>query len=64
MSQKNGKITVRDGWITCPGCQKNHRLLRITDETEAKALPVYCRDCKRTIILDIERGQSVERRSP
>lgn len=58
------KIIVRDGWITCPECRRNHRLLRITDETEATNLPVFCRDCKKTVILNIERGQSVERRSP
>mgnify|MGYP001039237730 CR=1 FL=1 len=57
------KISVKDGWITCPQCRRNHRLLRITDETEAKNLEVFCRDCKKTIILNIERGQSVERRS-
>lgn len=58
------RIRVKDGWITCPECLRNHRLLRITDETEAVNLPVYCRDCKRTIVLNIARGQSVERRSP
>lgn len=58
------KISVKDGWITCPQCRRNHRLLRITDETEAKCLEVFCRDCKKTIVLNIERGQSVERRSP
>lgn len=58
------KINVKDGWITCPECRRNHRLIRITDETEARNLPVFCRDCKKTIVLNIERGQSVERRSP
>lgn len=33
-------------------------------DTEASGLPVYCRDCKTEIILDIERGRSVKRRSP
>lgn len=58
------KINVKDGWITCPECRRNHRLFRITDETEAKNLPVYCRDCKKTIVFNIAKGQSVERRSP
>lgn len=58
-----GTLVVKDGWITCP-CGRNHRLLRITDSTEALGLPVYCRTCKREIILDIERGQSVKRQSP
>lgn len=61
---KDGKLIVKDGWISCPVCKRNKRLLRITPETEARGLPVFCRDCKAEIILDIVRGQSVERRSP
>lgn len=61
---KRDKLTVKDGWIACPNCRRNKRLLRITVDTEARGLPVYCRDCKAEIILDIARGQSVERRSP
>lgn len=62
--KKPATIVLKDGWITCPYCGRNHRLLRITDRTEAKALPVYCRTCRREIILDIDRGQSVKRQSP
>lgn len=57
-----GIIKVTDGWVPCPICRRNKRLLRVTPETKAQHLPVYCRDCKSEIILDIE-GQSVERRS-
>lgn len=64
MARRPDKIVTKDGWITCPECRKNHHLLRITDETEARNLPVYCRDCKKTIVLNIARGRSVERRSP
>ena len=39
-------------------------LITIDKDTEATGLPVYCRDCKTEIILDIERGRSVKRRSP
>lgn len=59
-----GKLIVRDGWVTCPVCLRNKHLLRIDPDTEATALPVYCRDCKTEIIVNIARGQSVERRSP
>ena len=59
-----GKLTVKGGWVTCPVCRRNRRLIRIEPETVAKELPVFCRDCKSEIILNIERGQSVERRSP
>lgn len=58
------RLTVKDGWVTCPVCRRNRRLIRIDPETVARELPVFCRDCKNEIILNIERGQSVERRSP
>ena len=58
------KLITKDGWVTCPVCRRNHRLLRIDNNTEATGLPVFCRDCKTEIILDIARGRSVERRSP
>ena len=62
--RERDKLTVKDGWIACPNCRRNKRLLRIEADTEARGLPVYCSDCKPEIILDIARGQSVERRSP
>ena len=58
------KLIVKNGWVTCPNCKRNHRLLRVEPETEARNLPIFCRDCKSTVILNIDRGQSVERRSP
>lgn len=58
-----GKLKVQDGWLECPICRRNKRLLRIERDTVAHELPVYCRDCKRELILNIEKGQSVERRS-
>lgn len=59
-----GKLIVKDGWVTCPVCKRNHRLIRISPETEAHELPVYCRTCRSEIILNIDRGQSVKRQSP
>ncbi len=61
---KRGKLTVKDGWLICPVCRRNHHLLRIEPETEATGLPVYCRTCRSEVILNIERGQSVKRQSP
>ena len=58
------KLVVKDGWITCPICQRRLSFLRISDDTEAKDLPVYCRTCRKEIVLNIARGQSVERQSP
>lgn len=61
---KHGTLTVKDGWVVCPVCKRNHHLLRISSETEATDLPVYCRTCRSEMILNIERGQSVKRQSP
>lgn len=61
--EHSGKLIVRDGWVTCPSCRRNRHLLRIGTDTMAQELPVYCRDCKTEVILNIEKGQSVERRS-
>lgn len=58
------KLTVKDGWVTCPVCRRNHRLIRVEPETVAIGLPVYCRTCRSEVILNIERGQSVKRQSP
>lgn len=58
-----GKISVTDGWITCPVCRRNHRLLRIKPDTVAFNLPVYCRTCRHEVVLNIEKGQSVKRQS-
>lgn len=55
-------IIATNGWVQCPICRRNKKLLRISEETRAKGLPVFCRDCKHEVILNIE-GQSVERRS-
>ena len=56
------KLDIQNGWITCPLCRQNHRLLRIHPDTEARNLEVYCRYCKKAVILDIE-GQSLKDRS-
>lgn len=62
--RSRGKIlTVKDGYLVCPVCKRNRRLQRISPETEATNLPVYCRDCKHEIYIDISQGQSFESRS-
>ena len=62
VTQNDGRMcVVRDGWLTCPVCRRNHRLLRIRADTEARNLQVYCRECRSEIIVNIE-GKSVKRR--
>ena len=57
------KLAVKNGWVSCPYCKRNERLMRVLPDTEARRLEVYCRDCKRRIILNIDKGQRVELRS-
>ena len=55
--------SVRDGFLICPTCRRNKRLLKISPETKAHGLIVYCRDCKNEIRVDIDHGQCFESRS-
>lgn len=57
------KLTVKDGWLQCPVCRRNRRLMRVRPDTEGLRIPVYCRDCKTEITIDIREGQCFESRS-
>lgn len=58
------KLEIRNGWVTCPICKQNKRLLRVHPDTEARNLEVYCRYCKSRVILDISpKGQSLKDQS-
>lgn len=54
--------TVKDGYLTCPTCKRNKRLLKIEPDTEAHRLTVFCRDCKTEHKIDIAKGQCYESR--
>lgn len=56
-------LTVRDGYLTCPTCKRNKRMLKIDADTEAHNLTVFCRDCKTEHKIDIAKGQCFESRS-
>ncbi len=61
---KHGRmLTVKNGFVSCPRCRRNHQLFRVDPSTEATRVPVWCRDCKTEIFLDIEKGQCFESRS-
>lgn len=55
-------LVVRGGFLQCP-CG-NRKLLRVEPDTEAHALPVWCRKCQRELLIDIARGQCRMSRSP
>lgn len=58
---KCGKlITVRDGWVTCPKCRKNKRLMKVRADTQGRRLVAYCRVCKNEILIDVNMGACFE----
>ena len=49
-------MPAQDGWICCPTCRK--KLQRITAETKAENLPIWCPRCRRELITEIHRDRS------
>ena len=49
-------LETKGGYMVCPYCRAS-RLQRIRPETRAESLQVYCRKCKRELIVDIAEGQ-------
>ena len=37
--------------------------MRVLPETDGQSIPVYCRDCKTELTIDIHEGQCFESRS-
>lgn len=61
---KHGKmLTVRGGYLECPTCRRNKRLMRIRPDTLAHRVIAYCRDCKTEHVIEIFEGQCFESRS-
>ncbi len=59
--EKYGKmLTTRDGWLECPNCRKNGRMMKIRPDAEGKRLTVYCRMCKNEFLIDIHKGACFE----
>ena len=56
-------LIVRDGYLICPNCRRNKRLMKINPDTVAHRVVAFCRDCKTENIVDINRGQCFESRS-
>lgn len=56
-------LTVRDGFLICPNCRSNKRLMKILPDTTATHVVAFCRICKAENIVDIDHGQCYESRS-
>ena len=60
-SPKRGKLLpVTDGWLACPRCQRNRRLMRVNPDTYGRNIQLYCRICKSEIIVNIDKGECFE----
>lgn len=57
-----GKLTVKDGFLQCPTCRGNKKLLKVEPDTVAENLIVFCRFCKTEHRIDIRRGQCFKSR--
>ena len=56
-------LVLRNGYLICPNCRRNKRLMKINPDTEAVNVVAYCRDCKTENHVDIHKGQCFESRS-
>ena len=56
--EKSAKLeTTADGWLICPVCRMNRRLMRIEPDAEATGITVFCRRCKNEIRLNVKKGE-------
>ena len=62
-ARRDTLLTVIGGFLVCPYCG-NRKAQRINLDTEAHALPVYCRKCGHEIQVEIHRGQCTRCPSP
>ena len=59
-----GKIlTVKDGYLTCPRCRTNNRVMKIHPTTFARNAVAFCRICKWEGLVNIQEGQCFESQS-
>lgn len=49
-------LSMKDGWLKCPNCRKNRRMMKVRPDAEGKRLTAYCRVCRQEIIIDIHKG--------
>lgn len=56
-------LPMRNGFLICPYCRRNKKLMRIPPKSEGRGLVAWCKDCRREVKFDIFAGQSFESRS-
>lgn len=55
-------LPVIDGWVHCPVCRTNKRLLKLLPESRGQSIVIFCKVCKSEFVVDVD-GQSVKRRN-
>lgn len=55
-------LTVKDGYLVCPRCRINRKVMRILPTTTASDLQIFCKSCKSEILIDIVEGKCYESR--
>lgn len=50
-------LDVEKGFLICPRCRRNRKLLRVANDSSGKRIAVYCGVCKSEILVDISDGQ-------
>ena len=56
-----GKLKTKDGFLLCPICGRQ-KVLRLLPTTRGSNVPVYCRNCRKESIVDIDT-MSLSRRA-
>lgn len=57
LGNRDTLLTVKDGWLSCPVCRRNHKVKRIGTDEVGRNIVCFCRSCKNEIIVDIREGQ-------
>lgn len=58
--KRDKMLTVRSGWLECPSCRRNRRMMQILPSTEGRNVVAFCRVCKTEHIVDIVKGECFE----
>lgn len=62
-AERDIMLTVRGGYLVCPRCLVNRKVVKVDPDTTARNLAVFCRTCKLQLKIDIVEGQCFESRS-